>query len=171
MTDKPIRFIWDGEALRPDGMHFLRLCLKEFGEGEEVTMQRYEPRSMASHNHYFAQIGEAWQNLPDHLLERFPTAEHLRKYALIKAGYADHRSITCSSKAEAQRLAAFIKPMDEYALITVNDATVFVFTAQSQSMRAMGKEKFQASKDAVLTVISDIIGVSTDELERGTDHA
>jgi hypothetical protein len=82
-------------------------------------------------------------------LEEFPTAEVLRKKMLIRAGYADERSIVCASKAEAQRVAAFVKPMDEYAVVTVREAVVRVYTAQSQSIKAMGAKPFpdiQASR-------------------------
>src|SRR3546814_9642927 len=59
---------------------------------------------------------------------RFATPDHLRRWALIRAGYRDERSIVCASKAEAQRLAAFIKPMDDYAVVLVSEAVVKVCT-------------------------------------------
>jgi len=169
--DRPIKFIWDRDRLIPASAFFSKLCDEQFGEGEEVTMQRYEPRSGASHNHYFATIAEAWANLPDDMVERFPTPEHLRKYALIKAGYSDCRTLVCSSRAEALRVAAFIGGGEEYLLVTVKDATVYEFRAQSQAYRAMGKARFQDSKDKTLDVISQMIGTSTDDLQKGVHHA
>lgn len=171
MSDKPIRFIWDGERLAPSSSFFARMCDDEFGAGEEVTMMRFEPRSDASHRHYFACINEAWQNLPDDMLEEYASPEHLRKKALIRCGYADERSIVCSSKAEALRVAAFVHGLDEYAIVVVRDATVRVFTPQSQAYRAMGKERFMASKDKVLDWVSQLIGTSVDDLQRGVHHA
>src|SRR5690606_27888578 len=119
----------------------------------------HHDRSEASHNHYFASIANAWNTLPDHLLAEYPTAEHLRKKMLVKCGYADERSIVCASKAEAERIAAFIKPMDEYAVVIHREAVVKVFTAQSQSMKAMGKREFQESKESVLAAIDNLLGV------------
>jgi hypothetical protein len=92
--------------------------------------------------------------------------EHLRKYALVKAGYHDKRSIVCSSRAEALRLASFIRPMDDFAVIGTNGPVVTVLTAKSQSMKAMGRKEFQASKDAVLNVLAEMIGTTREALER-----
>ncbi len=159
----PITFVWEGDAMVPLA-RFHKLCDKQFAVGAEYPLVVEEQRSHASHSHYFAALTEAWRNLREDVAENFPTVERLRKYALIKAGFADERSIVCSSKAEAQRVAAFIKPMDEYAIVVVREATIKVYTAQSQSMRAMGKKDFQASKDAVLDVVARMVGVTTEEL-------
>jgi hypothetical protein len=97
-------------------------------------------------------------NLPDHLAQQFTSPEALRKFALVRAGYADSRTIVASSKAEAQRMAAFVRPLDTFAVVTVSDAAVTVWAARSQSARAMGKRDFQESKDKVLDVIAALIG-------------
>jgi hypothetical protein len=141
-----------------------KLADKHFCIGEEYTLVEEEQRSMASHGHYFASISECWRSLPEAGAERFPTSESLRKYALIKAGYRDERSIACASKDEARRLAAFIKPMDDFAVVIVSDATVTVYTAKSQAMRAMGKKVFAESKDAVLRVLSEMLGVDVGQI-------
>jgi hypothetical protein len=49
--------------------------------------------------------------------------------------------------------------MDEYAIVSVREAVVRVFTAQSQNMRAMGAKQFQESKQAVLDQLDDMLGV------------
>jgi hypothetical protein len=157
----PIWFNWDGEAMVPKHP---RIADKHFVVGEPYCLVPHEERSVNSHRHYFAAINEAWSNLPEDLVEQFPTPERLRKYALVRAGYADERSIVCASKAEAQRVAAFIRPMDQYAVVTVSESVVRVYTPQSQSMRAMGKKAFQESKDKVLNVIAQMIGVSAETL-------
>ena len=144
---------------------------KDFVIGEVYRVVEHHDRSDASHGHYFAAIADAWRNLPDRLLEEFPTSEHLRKKLLVKAGYADERSIVRASKAEAQRVAAFVKPMDEYAVVIVREAVVRVYTAQSQSMRAMGKKAFQDSKQAVLDAIDDLLGVERGETAKNAREA
>jgi len=164
----PIHFAWDGESMSPK---IPRLADKHFVVGETYCLIPHEDRSGASHRHYFASINEAHQNLPEDLAERLPTPEALRKYALIRAGFRDERSIACASKAEAHRVAAFIKPMDEFAVVTVENALVMVFTAKSQSMRAMGKKTFAESKDAVLRVISEMIGTDAATLQHNTGMA
>jgi hypothetical protein len=126
----------------------------------------YDIRSRRSHNHFFAQVAEAWQQLPENLADEFASPEHLRKWALIKAGFRDERKFVASSPEEAQSIAAFIAPMDDYAVITVSGCVVTVYTAQSQSIPAMGGRDFQASKNAVFEVIARLIGVTTDELSK-----
>ena len=65
----------------------------------------------------------------------------------------------CRSRADARRVAAFIRPIDDYSIITVSDTVITQFTAKSQSVEAMDKAAFQASKDAVLSVLAEMIGV------------
>lgn len=162
-TIPPLYFQWDGESMIPK---IPRLADKHFVVGETYSLIPHEDRSAASHRHYFASINEAHQNLPEDLAERLPTPEALRKYALIRAGFRNERSIACASKAEAQRVAAFVKPMDEFAIVTVENALVTVYTAKSQSMRAMGKKVFSESKDAVLRIISEMIGTDAASLNQ-----
>jgi hypothetical protein len=170
MTAAPILFSWTGEAMVPHP-RFQRECDASFVVGERYRLAVQEHRSQANHNHYFAAINEAWMNLPELVAERFPTVEHLRKYALIKAGYRDERSIVCNSKAEAQRIAAFIKPMDEFAVVTTHEAVVTVWTAKSQSKAAMGKQVFQESKNKVLDVLAEMIGIQPETLTRNVGRA
>jgi len=163
MSCAPLAFEWNGDAMVP-----LRQCArmanKEFVVREVYRLAIHEERSANSHNHYFAALHEAWQNLPEGTAERFPTEDHFRKWCLIKAGYRDERTIVASSKAEAQRIAAFVKPMDEFAVVVVKEATVIVATAKSQSVRAMGKKEFQESKQAVLEIAAEMTGLSPEML-------
>lgn len=164
MSPRPLPFQWTGEAMQPT-RGFARLADKAYVVGEVYTLVEADAsRSQASHRHYFAAVYDAWLNLPELDAERFPTVEHLRKYALIRAGYCDTREIVCSSKAEAVRLGAFVKPMDPYALVTVKDACVRVYTAKSQAPKAMGPKVFKESKDAVLEILAGMIEVSKDQL-------
>lgn len=161
---RPCAFQWSGEAMVPT-RGFAALANKEFVVGEVYTLDNADPtRSMASHRHYFAAVHEAWLNLPEHDAERFPTAEHLRKFCLIRASYRDERSIVCASRAEAVRVGAFVKPMDDHAVVAVSEAVVRVYTAKSQSPRAMGRKVFQESKDAVLAILAEMIEVPTEQL-------
>jgi hypothetical protein len=88
----------------------------------------------------------------------------LRRWALIKAGFRNERTIVCASRAEALRVAAFLQPALPDAVISVSGATVVELTAQSMSMRAMGKERFQEAKDGVLNILADLIGVEPEAL-------
>jgi hypothetical protein len=167
-TIYPVAFQWDGEAMLPLQP---RLADKYYAVGETYRLAPEASRSTATHNHQFAEITEAHANLPEALALEFPTAEHLRKYALIKAGYCDKASFACSSRAEAVRLSAFLRPIDDYAIVTVENGTVTRYTAQSQSRRAMGAKEFQASKQAVLEIVAAMIGVDPKTLSAETGRA
>lgn len=162
---------WDGEAFAPTDQRWAKIADKHFVVGQVYPLEVREARSHASHSHYFACVHDAWANLREDIAERFPTPEHLRKYALVRAGFRDERSITCASKAEAQRLCAFVRPMDDFAIVTVHEATVTVYTAKSQSLRAMGKADFQRSKDAVLEVLGQMIGTDAATLKDNATEA
>lgn len=155
---QPLWFRWSGSVMAPLNP---RAAARQYVAGENYYLDHREDRSTASHRHYFAALNAAWQTLPDDLADRFPTVEHMRKAALIRAGYRDERSIVASSRAEAQRIAAFIRPMDEYAVVSVAGASVIVLTAKSQSMRSMGKADFEDSKRKVLEIVAEMIGTST----------
>lgn len=164
-TDRPIIFQWDGDAMRPI-RSFTRLANEQFVVGQEYRLVQEAGRSKRSHDHYFACVEDAWQNLPERWDGRFPTADHLRKFALIRAGYRDERSIVASNKAEAQRVAAFVKPMDEFAVVVVTEAVVTVYTAKSQSRKAMGGPVFQKSKQDTLDVLAEMVGVKATDFGR-----
>lgn len=161
----PVAVQWTGEAFVPVG-RFAAECDKHFVVGERYVMVEHEHRSRETHAHYFACINEAWANLPERYAGRFPTPEHLRKWALIRAGYRDETTFVASSKAEARRIVTFMRPADEFAVVVATDAVVTRYTAKSQSMRAMDREAFQASKTAVLAVLASMVEVAPNVLEQ-----
>lgn len=157
-------FRWTGEVMAPLNRHWSAIADRAYVVGEVYALAPMEERSSASHRHYFACIREAWQNLPELLAEAYPSPEALRAFALIKAGYCDAHPFVCASKAEAIRFATYLKPVDAFALVTVKEAVVTRYTAKSQSLRAMGKADFQASKDRVLEIVAEMVGVETGAL-------
>ena len=167
----PIRFLWKGDALEPASPLFQKLADAHLCIGETYVMVEHQERSHKSHSHYFASVTDAWRTLPDRLLEEYPSSEHLRKKALIRKGFADERSIVCASKAAALSVAAFIKPMDHYAIVVARESVVTVYTAKSQSMRAMGKKEFAESKQAVLDFMDDLLGVERGQTEQNAGKA
>ena len=170
MTDTfpPLRMRWTGDSFVPAHP---KTADRYLVVDQDYVIVEHHERSAKSHNHYFASIKEVWDNLNDDQRIRHPTPEHLRAWALIKAGFHDQRSIVCASKAEAERVRAFINRMDDYAVVVARDAVVVVYTAKSQKLRAMGKDEFQRSKESVLGVLSDLIGVSKTELQQNAGRA
>ena len=164
----PITFEWNGEVMVPLNK---RLANKQYVVGEYYRLEAREERSTVSHDHFFACVQETWKNLPEDMAEHYPTPDHLRKRALIKCGYRNERSIVCASAEEARKVAAFIQPFDDMAYIVIRDNVVTVYTAESQSLQSQDKERFQASKNAVLDLLSTMIGVSVETLKSNAGQA
>lgn len=170
-TFRPIRMRWQGDGFVPVSAFWQRIADQNLVVGEVYDLVEEHERRGESHRHYFAAVKEAHNQLPDELLERFLTPDHLRKYALVKCGYYNERTCVCASKIEAQRMAAFMKGGDEFAVITAVDNIVVERTAKSQRYRAMGKKDFMESKWKVLEFVSALIGISVDDLKQNAGMA
>lgn len=166
----PLPVQWNGENFTP-AKRFADRCSQELVVGHWYSIIEQHERSMASHRHYFACINECWKNLPEAEMEEYPDAEALRKKALIKAGFYNVQDVVCASHAEALRWSAVLKPIERYSIVIVKGLVVRRYTAQSQSLRAMGKKDFQASKQAVLEVIAAKIGVPVETLQANAGMA
>lgn len=160
----PFAAQWNGEAfevLRRDRQR----ADADLVVGERYAIEVMEQRSDASHRQFMAAVGELWLNLPEDMAAEFPSPDALRYRALILAGFRDEASIVCGSKAEALRVSAFIRRREPFSLVVVHGATVTALTAQSQSYKAMGKERFEASKAAVFDKLAEMIGTSREAVE------
>lgn len=153
----PMQFTWTDDGTFKPWLRFSKACDKEFVVGESYSLAVLEERSANSHRHYFACITEAWRNLPDEIAVDFPTTESLRKRAMIEAGYYDERRLILSSPTEARKVAAFLKPADSFAVISVAGNVVVERKAKSQSVRAMGKRDFSESKQKVLAILNAML--------------
>lgn len=160
----PVAYIWDGESMRPVNGGFMKRCDKQFVVGETYVLEVREERSSKQHAFFFASVGEAWKNLPEEAVARYPNPEYLRRWALVKAGYADEKTVLCATKAEATRTIATVKGLNEYAIIVQKGTVLKIFTAQSQSIRAMDRKTFKESADAVLAILAEVIDVKPSEL-------
>lgn len=159
MSNAPLMYEWDGEVMRPAGRYWARQADEQFVVGERYRLLEENERSSASHAHEFAFLTEAWNSLPDELLPQYPNKEVLRKHGLIAKGFCTTVQHVCKSEAEAQRLAAILKPYDAYAVVVARGTVVTVYTAVSQSRRAMGAAQFQQSKQALMEFVGDLLGV------------
>jgi hypothetical protein len=161
----PLPFRWTGEAMVPL-IGFQKRADERFVIGERYTLVEHEERSVSSHNHEFAWLNEAWQSLPESLSAAYPTPEHLRKRALIQAGYYHETAIDAGTMAAAERVAAGVRALDEFAYVIVDRAIVLVRRAKSQARRAMDRKTFQESKTAIMEIVAGMIGVAPAELAR-----
>lgn len=160
----PILFRWSGEAMIPASPRQAVACDTQFVIGERYRLAEFQDRSVNSHNHQFAWLHEAWLNLPETLADQYPTPEHLRKRALIEAGYFDEQIIDAGTKAGALRVASGIQSREPFSLVIVRGTLVIIRTARSQSRHAMNAAEFQESKSKILEIVSAMIGVTAAEL-------
>ena len=147
--------------LRYEGNGVFR-CLRPkrvtIAAGEVHPWQMMEERSAASHRHFFAMINEAWKNLPEDMMDELPSPEHLRKWALIKAGFCTKTQVVCANNSEAIRLMATAKALDKYSIAALSGKTVTIWTADSQRRDAMSRKEFQEAKERAIHIISELIG-------------
>ena len=157
-------FVWNGQAMIPTRRE---TAVKAFVEGQRYWLEEASERSWTSHRHEFAWISEAHGNLPERLAETFPSAQHLRKAALIATGWFREMVIDAGNAKAALRVAAYAKARDEFAHVATRGPTVVVRWARSQRMHGadrMNKAEFEKSKEDILGWIANLIGVEPDQL-------
>jgi len=127
--------------------------------GEHYRIDIYNERSEAFHNKYFATIAEAWLNLPDPWDSILPSPKHLRKYALIKAGWCDVVTLPLKSASDAIAAVSALKLLDSYCLAVPSKNVVTVYKARSQRRAFQDAASFHETAHKVFDVIASIIGV------------
>lgn len=140
------------------------------GESYLVDIGAYRLRTLEHHRFFFAAVAKGWKNLPDPWPMMLPTPEHLRKYALIKAGYCETQTFVCKSKTECQRMAEVVKWTDTYALCEITGNVLTIHRAKSQRWSAMPARQFLEVTTKVYQVIGDIIGVDPSTLVKATEE-
>jgi hypothetical protein len=160
----PILWQWDGEALQPATGYWRKAADHYLAVGQRYRMVEEAERSEVSHKHEFAWLKEAWNSLPDELLDQYPNSEILRKHGLIAKGHCTMTQHVCASVAEAERLAAILKPYDAYAIVRQRGPVVTVYKAVSQSKKAMGAAMFQRSKTDLMEFVGDMLGVDPETI-------
>lgn len=158
-------FKWTNGVFIP-AARFADKAREEFVEGAVYWLSVEAERTEKTHRHEFAWLREAWKSLPEGVSDLYPTSEHLRKRALIQAGFYTERVIDAGTKAAALRVAAYVRSEDEFAWVATRDHIVVVRKARSQSRQAMGGAEFNRSKQAILQIIADLIGVEPQQLGR-----
>ena len=166
--EKPLPFIWDGTAMVPRSP---RAADRNYVVGEAYVLVPHEERSAATHGHEFAWLRDAWLNLREDLADLYPTVTHLRKRALIEAGYYNEEIVDAGTNAAALRVASSFRRREEFSLVIVRGAFVIIRTAKSQSRRSMDKKEFQASKTAIMEVIEAMTGAKASEHQKNAEQA
>lgn len=165
-----IRCVFTGTALEPDGNFAMAQLHDRLGAGQVVLVDLDPERSRKSHNHQFAWLRTAWENLPESVKGEAwaQTPETLRKYALIRTGFCDTEMIAVGSQTRAERVAISMSRiagrLHGFCVTVVEGSVAYCFTPKSQSMKAMGGAEFQHSKQAIAEYCAQIIGVTVEEL-------
>lgn len=152
----------------------LRIARRYYVHDEEYPMEVHEQRSSAAHKAYFASIKTAWKNLPESYRDEYPTPEHLRKRALVACGYCNTKTLNCTNGEMAERVMAFVKQFDEFAVVEIKESTVLVHTPMSQSMygpQRMDRETFHRSSEDVLECLAKILRIKRSDLVKNAEKA
>jgi hypothetical protein len=166
----PLLYIWNGESMTPLP-RFAKEADRRFVIGENYALDEIEERSSPSHNHQFASLKEAWLQLPESIAPLYPSPEHLRKRALIEAGFFNEQIVDAGSHAAALRVAAAFRSREEFSVVSVSGSAVVIRSAKSQKRRLMEKDEFQRSKEAVLEIAWGLVGMKPGDAERHVEAA
>lgn len=165
-----IRCRFANGLLQPQGHYACEWLKAHVEDGGIVFVEVEHGRSASSHKHQFAWIKDAWASLPERLTDApyAATPETLRKHALIATGYHDVITVDCGTKAAAERVAPALRQAEAracgYAIAKISGPIVRVWTPESQAVRAMGNERFQASKRDILNWIAGLLDVTPESL-------
>jgi hypothetical protein len=149
----------------------LPLCLRQFEVGEAYEFTPKPQRSVAAHRYFMTIINEAWHNLPEHLVQRFPTVDRLRYACLVKCGFADEKILVLKTAHDAVRGLELLTELYEN-VVAENDGNILrIWTAHSQKFENMDGEVFLKTMQPVFDMLSDMLGVSVTELKKNAGRA
>lgn len=167
---RPFLVIYDGEHFIPHP-RFKRMVDQQFAVHEEVALIRSEERSMSSHRGYFASLHEGYLNLAEVYAQEFDSEEHLRHWCLCKEGYCTRDEYELNTADDARTLRIVLKAQNKSTIVRVEGNKVIVYTPESQAVPAMGKERFEASKIAVLARVASMANTTPAELKKNAGGA
>lgn len=176
MRLRPAQFVWrnvevllaDGiavpaRALVPEG-RFKALCERQFVLDETYAWGPVDNVDNGSRGAFFASVRETWNSLAEDD-ERFPSHEHLRKRALVAAGWCLHSQTVMDTPKDARQLAIQSRKLDEYAVIQVKANVVDVYIAKSIAHGQITAEEWRVVKPRALDWVAAQINVKRTELE------
>lgn len=173
----PLLFKWQDGALHP----LSHRVAEQFAEGEMYRMVAIAERSAKTHKHFFAVVKDVWSNLPDserlshdprtgEVIDRFPSPEHLRKWALVECGYSEDNTMVFESSAAARRAAILCRKLDPYCRVAVRGCVVLLRTAKSITDMSKAKD-FQEMKTKVFHKFEDMLGSRRGEVGKHAGKA
>lgn len=162
---RPVMFEWTAEGVMAPLPRFKRLCDRQYAVHEQYALAPVDNISDSSRRGFFGAIRETWRNLPEDD-NRFPSEEHLRKRALVGAGWAAHSQYVLDTPTDAKKLAVILRRHDEYAVIRVSGNTLDVWVAKSIGGGQITPEEWKQVKPRALDWAAAQIHVRRTELEK-----
>jgi hypothetical protein len=114
---------------------------------------------------FFAIIADAYLNMPAQWKPLIGSKEHLRKWVLCQVGHCDTTATDCGSKAAAERIAALIRHVDTFAVVTVNGAIVTTSIARSIRKRVCPKAMFMPITEKAYAYLNEMMGYDVERSE------
>lgn len=135
-----------------------------YRQGERVTFSDVKPRSYKNLKWWHAIVKKAWDNLPDHHVERWPTPEHFRKAVLCAVGHSDISNEIYSTKEDALKAITAARFSDDYLVVFTEGNIATIMKAKSQSYKAQGQKDFKETIDRALQEMSGLLNCDVTEL-------
>ena len=140
------------------------MCDETLGNNVPCTVKISRGRSLPHHNLFFAKVKKLWENLPESEEERFPTAERLRKYLLVRAGHCER---LFSPLEHVETMVPFFKLLagfeDDLFFASKPDGVV-ALKAKTIEHAKVDQDEFLQIDKRVNDVIAREFGINTDEL-------
>ena len=134
------------------------VCLNSYRQGEIITYTDIKPRSHQHLKWWHMVVKKAWDNLPEHLVTRWPSPEHFRKAVLCMVGHCDILSHVYKSEKDAINAALSARFGDDYLIVAIDKTALTIMRAKSQSYKHQGQTDFREVVDAALQEMSGILG-------------
>lgn len=164
--NRPIVFVWTAEGTMVPLPRFRKLCDEQFAVHEEYPLVVMRARNMNQHRAYFAALNDIFENLAEQYEGVFPSMEHLREWALCQTEFCTVTHEAYETRKDALQAAKALRRLAPYAVMSVVETTLVTKHAMSQSVRAMGKEDFEASCKAVLDIVAGMARMTPAEARR-----
>ncbi|WP_316205777.1 hypothetical protein [Bradyrhizobium sp. SZCCHNS1012] len=160
---------WTGEVMRPLAYH-KELAAREFEPGKRYKLIEFNERSEVTHDHFFATVTAYWQHWPENYERELPSADHLRKHALIRTGHYIQTVMAHPSVQAATFYVSQFKQYVDYAegsiVAGANGVATVMRIAKTQKKNVMEAEEFQKSKQDVLEFCASVTGVAPEDMKR-----
>jgi hypothetical protein len=127
-----------------------------------------KPRSVEQHKRFWGIVHAAWHYWPDQHEKQFASANDLRVWLTMKAGWRDLASKTSIVGMRADAIVpvvqAAIKAAGNNARVTSHKGQLCVWTPKSIRFDKMRHMEFVALNQSVEDVIKSELGITGDEL-------